>query len=120
MIGGFVFHVFSNAVAILAAAYFIAGFNFTGNFLELVVTATVLTVINTFLKPIMKLFLGPLIVITFGLFLIIVNALTLYLLDIWSAPLNIVGYEALLWGTLLIGAVNILIGWGAKFFYKRS
>lgn len=120
IIGGFIFHLFSNAIAILAAAYFITGFHFNGNFLDLVITATALTAINTFVRPILKLFLGPFIALTFGLFLIAINALTLYLLDLWSMPLNIEGYDALLWGTLIVGLVNLLISFGAKFLYKRS
>ena len=119
LIGGFVFRIFSNTLAILATSYFIAGFVFNGSFLELLITAAVLTLINMFVRPILKLFLGPFIVLTFGFFLIVINALSLYLLDIWSTPLTIEGYLPLFWGTLLIGAVNLIVGLGAKSFYKK-
>ncbi len=120
LIGGFIFHIFANAVAILAASYFIAGFKFAGSFLELLITALIFTAINTFVRPIIKLFLGPFIVLTLGLFIIVINAAMLYVLDIWSKPLTIEGFKPLLLATLIIGAANLIINLGAKTFYKKS
>ncbi|MBI4994488.1 phage holin family protein [Candidatus Peregrinibacteria bacterium] len=118
-IGGLIFRACSNIIAILAAAYFVPNFTFAGNFIELVITAVVLTVINTFIKPLIKLFLGPLIVITFGIFIIVINALTLFLLDMWSEPLTIQGYPALFWGTLIIGLANTLMSFGARSLFRK-
>lgn len=118
-IGGLIFRVFSNAVALLAAAYFVQGFIFSGNFVDLLVAAAIFTVANTLLQPILKLLLGPLILLTFGLFIIIINAVILYVLDIFTEPLIIEGYLPLLLATLIIGIVNILINFSAKFFYRK-
>ncbi len=118
-IGRFIFHIFANAVAILAAGYFIKGFILNGGFIELLIAAIILTLINTFVRPILKLLLGPLIVLTFGLFLIVINAISLYLLDLWSLPLTIEGTKPLLLGTLIVSAANILINLGAKSIYKK-
>ncbi|MEK7086691.1 MAG: phage holin family protein [Patescibacteria group bacterium] len=119
-IGGFIFHIFSNAVALLAAAYFVSGFKLDGNFLKLLIVAVVLTLINAFIRPILKLLLGPLILLTFGLFIIVINAISLYILDLWSQSLTIQGLPALLWSTLIISATNIIITVGAKNFYKKE
>lgn len=119
LIGGFIFHVFANVIAILAANNFVSGFNFNGAFVELVIAATILTTINTFVRPVLKLFFGPLIALTFGLFTIVINALALYLLDIWSAQLTIQGYEALFWSTLLFSAVNLVLNLAARWVYQR-
>lgn len=119
LIGGFIFHVFSNTIAILAAAYFVTGFIFKGNFIDLMIVAGILTIINIFIRPILKLILGPLIVLTFGLFTIVINAVILYLLDIFSKPLIIEGYLPLLWATLITAAVNFLINLSAKFLYRK-
>lgn len=119
LIGSFIFHVFSNAVAILAAAYFVVGFIFNGDFVDLVIVAGILTIVNIFLRPILKLLLGPLIVLTFGLFTIIINAVILYLLDIFTEPLIIEGYIPLLWATLITAVVNFLINISAKFLYRK-
>ncbi|MEK7464235.1 MAG: phage holin family protein [Patescibacteria group bacterium] len=117
-LGGLILHTASNAIAILAASYFIAGFLWDGNFVELLVSSAILTAINMFLKPVLKLFLGPLVALTFGLFIIVINAITLYLLDIFVKPLTIQGYTTLLLTTLLFSAISILINFGAK-LYKR-
>jgi len=118
-LGSLIFHIFSNAVAILAAAYFIQDFSFTGDFVALIVAAAILTVINLVLRPILKLLFGPLILLTFGLFTIVINAVTLYLLDILSDPLIIEGYIPLLLATILFSVVNAVINISAKSTHRR-
>jgi putative membrane protein len=113
-LGNLIFHVFSNTVAILAAAYFIAGFTFTGSFVALLVAAVILTLINLIVRPVLKLILGPFIILTLGLFIIVLNAITLYFLDFLSDPLIIEGILPLLLATLLFSAVNGLIGFSAR------
>ena len=119
LLSNLIFHVFSNAIAILAAAYFIQGFLFTGDFVALLVAAAILTAINLVLRPILKLLLGPLIILTFGLFTIVINAATLYLLDILSDPLIIEGYIPLLFTTILFSVVNAIINISAKSTHRR-
>lgn len=119
ILGNLIFHVFSNAVAILAAAYLITGFTFTGDFTALLVAAAILTAINLVLRPILKLLLGPLIILTFGLFIIVLNAITLYLLDILSGPLIIEGLIPLLLATLLFSVINGLIAFAAKTTHRK-
>lgn len=121
LINIFIFQIFSNAVAILAAAHFIKeGFIFNGGFKDLLLTALILSVANIFLKPLLKLFLGPFIILTFGLFLIVINALILYLLDILSQPLIINGYLPLLLGAIIISLVNFIINLAAKNLYQKK
>ncbi len=120
LIGRFIFHIFSNAIAILGTAYFIKSFIFTGNFIELLIAAMILTAINTFIKPILKLFFGPLILLTFGFFILIINALTLYILDFFYGPLRIEGLVPLFFATLIIGIINLFISFGAKLTFKKS
>ena len=109
LIGSVIFHIFSNTLAILAADYFIAGFAWNGNFLELLIVAFVFTLINVFLKPIIKLFLGPFIVLTFGFFAIIINAVILYILDLWSPLLTIEGISFIIWISYYFFLVSIVL-----------
>lgn len=118
-LGSLIFHIFSNAIAILAAAYFITGFIFTGDFIALLIAAAILTAINLILRPILKLILGPIIIITFGLFIIVLNAVTLYFLDFLSGPLIIEGLLPLLFATLLFSVVNGIISFSAKSTRKK-
>lgn len=120
LIGRLVFSVFSNALAIMSAAYLIADFVFDGDFFSLLIAAGILTVINTFARPVMKLVFGPIIVLTLGLFILVINALAIYFLDFFSSSITINGLLPLLLATLIIGAVNFLINSSARFIFKKS
>lgn len=113
-IGRFIFHFLSNGIALWICTKFVAGFIFTGNLTELAIAAFVFTLINTFLRPFVKMILGPFVVLTFGLFTIVINAAMLYLLDIWSPALTIQGYVPLLLATLIIGFINATLSLATK------
>ncbi|MEK7542728.1 MAG: phage holin family protein [Patescibacteria group bacterium] len=112
--GKLALHVVANAIGISVANYFILGFSFSGDFIALIIAAIILTAIQTFLKPVLKLFFGPLIVMSLGLFIIVINAIILIILDFFSNELTIQGYLPLLYATLIISAINIIIGLAGK------
>lgn len=114
LLGKLIFYAFSNVIAILVADYFVIGFNFAGNFIELLIAALILTLINLFIRPILKLLFGPVIVLTLGLFVIVINALTLYILDIFVTTLTIEGAIPLVVATLIFGLVNLIISYSGK------
>lgn len=116
----FIFHIFSNALALLAASYFIKGFSLGGDFLSLLIAALIFTLINAFLLPVLKLILTPLVVLTLGLFTIIINAIGLYLLDRFSDFIKISGLESLIFATLIIGLANLIINFSAKKTFGRG
>lgn len=112
-------HIVANAIAILGTTYFIAGFLWSGNFVELLITALVLTAINTLILPVIKFFLGPVVFLTMGILLVIINAGGLYILDILIEPLKIVGYDSLLYSTLIIGLINLIVNLAGKWGYRE-
>lgn len=117
----FIFHIFSNAVALFAAAYFVSGFQLNmSSYWVLVVTALILTLINTFIKPFFSFFLGPLVLLTFGLFSIVINMGTLYVLDLLSENLTITGTLPLLYGTLIVSIVNTLLEFFGSGIYTKK
>jgi len=103
-----------NAFALLAAEAYIPGFVMSGEFKQILAIAAILTALNFFIKPILKLVLGPIIVLTLGLGLIIVNAVILYILDILSKNITIQTIPALIYGGLLVGAVNFIFHLATK------
>lgn len=119
-IGKIVSHILSNMLALYAAAYLITGFQLKGGLVPLFTTAAILTLINMFIRPVVKLLSGPFIMLTLGLFTIVVNALMLFILDKLSDPLTITGYVPLFFGTLIIGVVNLLFGFGAKTVHHKE
>ncbi len=98
-----------NAAGLLACAYWIPGFSLVTNDVKAVlIVGASLTLLNMFLKPVLKLVLGPFILLTLGLGLIIVNAIILFLLDYLSSALTIHTTLALLEATLVFTAVNFV------------
>ncbi|MEK7520704.1 MAG: phage holin family protein [Patescibacteria group bacterium] len=114
-----VFSVFSNAFAILGAAYFVPGFEFRYDFLGLLAVAGIFTAINIVIKPVLKMIFGLFLVLTMGLFSVVINAFGLYLLDFLSPSVTINGLLALFYATLIVSAANILINFAAKSLFKK-
>lgn len=106
-----------NLVALWLANRYVAGFVLNQPYwVNLVIIALILAVLNFLLKPILTLILGPVIVLTLGLGLIIVNALILWLLpvvlnqiDFLRGSIMIQTIPALFWATLIVSAINLLI-----------
>ncbi len=109
-----------NALALFVAARFIPGFTLTLTLESVAVAAGLLTVINIFIRPILKLFLTPVIILTFGIAIILLNALILWALDFFLESLMIEGIVPLLYATVLIGLVNLVIGGVAKTIVKNA
>lgn len=106
----FIYQILINAIAIKAAAYFklIPGFEFTGEIVSLLWVSFLLSVVNFFLKPVLKLLFGPLILLTLGLFTIVINMIIIYIVDRSTSDLTITGIQALFWTTILLGFANLM------------
>lgn len=110
MLSQLIWSLIGNAAALLASGYFVAGFNLdTSNWQAFAALVAIFTVLNLLLKPIIRFFLGPLIILTLGLFNMAITAGLLYIVDIYSQNLSIVGLPALIAGTITITIVNVLI-----------
>ncbi|MCL5012318.1 MAG: phage holin family protein [Patescibacteria group bacterium] len=99
----------SNIVALFAAAYFVVGFSINPGWESYAKVALILTVINIFIRPLLKAIFSPVIFITLGLGVILVNALILYVVDYFSPDLVIAGLYPLVYATLIISAVNAVL-----------
>ena len=110
----FIFSIFSNFLALLLAGNLIPEFVISENYVNLLIAAVVFSLINTYLRPLVKMVLSPLVFLTLGLFTLVINAGMLYLLDILSENVTIGIPEPLIYGTLLITGVNWLLHFSAK------
>lgn len=82
----------------------------------------ILGILNTFVKPIMKILSLPFVLITAGLFLIAINAFILYLtqwvinvMDFQGTFLNFDGLGAYLIAGIILGIIN----WATNIFLKH-
>ena len=110
----FIVAIVINAAGLLAAAYLVQGFNIEVNAASLTTLAAILTALNFFLKPILKLVFGPVIILTLGLGLILVNMAILYILDMLSQNLTIENVLTLVYSSIIIGLVNFIFHFATK------
>jgi putative membrane protein len=118
-----VLRILVSAAALFVATLAISGIELTAGSTEskvltLLVVALIFGVVNTVLKPIVKVIGCVFYVLTLGLIALVVNALLL-LLTSWvagklSLPFHITGFWPAFWGAILIGVVswllNLLLG----------
>lgn len=108
-----------NLTAVLVAGYYVPEFQVTATLQDLLPLVFSLTLLNLFLRPLLKVVLSPLVFITFGFFTVIINAGLLLLIDIYSESLTINGLQSLLSATVIISCVNLIIHYAALFLYRR-
>src|SRR4051794_21193021 len=85
MLMRFVVRWAANAVALFVAAALVSGVSYGDEWWTLVIAAAVFTLVNMWLRPVVRLLSLPLIILTLGLFLFVVNVLMLYVTD-WLVP----------------------------------
>jgi len=118
-LSGFILTLFGNTLALLLAAYFDRSFIVTATAEALIPLAFTLTLINIFIRPLIKLVFSPIQFITFGLSALIINIGIIYLVDIYSQSLTINGPVALVLGTHIVGLTNIAIYYASIFVYGQ-
>jgi putative membrane protein len=101
--------VISNALALYVASRLIPGFNITADYIGFLKIGAVLGIVNTLVRPLIKLLSFPLILLTFGLFSIIINILLLYYISSLFSFFTINSLLAGLLGLIIISIVNSLL-----------
>ncbi len=76
-----------NVFALLIVSYLIPGFSFTG-FQAVLVTAVVMGVTNTFIKPVLQVIFFPLSLVTLGITAFLINVVLL-----WGVSYIVPGFE---------------------------
>ena len=102
-----------NAAAIYVAVVIVPGLGFTGEWWKLLIVAAIFSLVNTFLRPILRILTLPLTLITFGLFLLVINALMLLLTGAVSNELSlgftVDSFLAALLGSIVISLVGLAL-----------
>lgn len=104
----------SNLVALLAIANLIEGVKINLEWESFVGLVVLFTLINGFIRPLVKWILTPFIILTLGLFIVVINTAMIWLLDFFSQSISISGIIPLVGASLIVGFVNILINFSAK------
>ncbi|MEJ7803862.1 MAG: phage holin family protein [Candidatus Limnocylindria bacterium] len=108
-----VIQILINAAALYVAVLIVPNLEFTGEWWKLLLVAAIFGLVNTFVRPILRIFTLPITVLTLGLFLLVINALMLLLTGAISNELNLgltVGdFLAALLGSTVISIVGMLL-----------
>lgn len=112
----FIIRILGNGLAIYAAHYFITGFSVAGGWKEYLLAGVLLGLLNTIVKPPIKLIAMPLIWLSLGMFLVVINALMLWLVDYAFDFVTIADITALVWATIVVAVVNGIISSVSKIF----
>jgi len=92
------------------AVKFVPGVEFQGEIKYLILAGLILGLINSFIKPILKIITLPLRVLTFGLFSLVINMLMVWVVDILFPELIIPGLIPLFWTTIIIWLISLVLG----------
>lgn len=98
-----------NIVVLAIVAYLLNGVTFNGSFGSLVIAAAVFGVLNTLLKPILKLLTFPFAILTLGLAWFGVAMFMLWLTDVIVPDFDIDGFWTLVWATIIVWVANVVL-----------
>jgi len=102
-----------NTIAILLAIKFVPGIVYAGEWWGILVVGLIFGLINTFIRPFIKLFALPLLILSLGLFTFIINAmmlsLTSLLSDKFHLGFHVEGFTAAFFGALVISIASMVL-----------
>jgi len=98
-----------NAVVLGLTGWILSGVSFGGSGWTLTWAALVFGILNTILKPILKLLTLPLAIVTLGIAWFFVSMLMLWLTDLIIGGFNIDGFWNYVWATIIVWAVNLVL-----------
>ncbi len=99
----------ANAAALGLAGWILSGVSFNGSGWTLLWSALVFGVLNTILKPILKLLTLPVAVVTLGIAWFFVSLLMLYLTQLIIGGFSIHGFWNYVWATIIVWAASLVI-----------
>ena len=103
-----------NALALGAAAKLVNGIH-AGGVGSILAIAVVFGLVNTFIRPVLKVLSFPVILLSLGLFTFVLNALmlmfTAWLGKSFGIDFRVDGFFPALWGSLIISIVSTVLSW---------
>jgi len=105
----FIIRLLINMVAILIIAYLLPKMIQVDSWMAALVSAFLLGVVNTFIRPLLVLLTLPLAVVTFGFFLLVINGLLLWLVSAIVQGFHVNGFLGALVGAILISIVSWIL-----------
>ena len=97
-----------NAIALWVATQVGIGLTFHGEWWKLALVAIAFGLVNTYIRPILRMVTLPITVLTLGIFLLVINALMLLLVGAISDQLHL-GFAVRDFGAAFLGAIVVAL-----------
>ena len=98
-----------NAIVLGVTGWLLSGVTFHGSAWTVIIAAAVFGILNTILKPILKLLTFPFAVATLGIAWFFVSLFMLWLTVVIVPDFAIDGFWNYVWATVIIWALNIVV-----------
>jgi putative membrane protein len=102
-----------NTISILLAIKFVPGIVYAGEWWGILIVSVIFGLVNTFIRPFIKLFALPLLILSLGLFTFFINAmmlsLTSWLSDKFQLGFHVEGFKASFFGALVISIASLIL-----------
>lgn len=102
-----------NTIAIMLAIRFVQGITYAGSWLGILLVGIIFGLVNTLIRPFIKLLTLPLLVLSLGLFTFIINAMMLsitsWISEQFSLGFHVEGFKPAFWGALIISLVSMAL-----------
>lgn len=108
---GLIIRWFSVALGFMAAAHFVPGVTVEGGFLTAILLAAVWGIVGVLVRPILVILTLPVTIITLGLFIFVINAGLFWWLGDILADFHVAGFQAALFGSIVLSLVSSVTGW---------
>jgi putative membrane protein len=109
----FLVRLLINAAALYLATRFVDGVSYDGDIRFLLVVALVFGILNSIIRPILKLLTFPFLIVTLGLFIFVLNAFMLWLTskvsDYFGWGFHVADFWAAFKGALVVTVVSFVL-----------
>jgi len=106
-----IIQILVNAAALWVAVWLLDGLDFAGEWWKFLLVAVAFSLVNSYIRPILRIITFPISMLTLGLFLLVINALMLLLVGAISDQLKLGFTVADFWAALLGSIVISIVGW---------
>jgi putative membrane protein len=106
-----IIQILVNAAALWVAVWLLDGLDFSGEWWKFLLVAVAFSLVNSYIRPILRIITFPITMLTLGLFLLVINALMLLLVGAISDQLKLGFTVADFWAALLGSIVISIVGW---------
>ena len=105
-----ILQILVNAAALWVAVTIVPDLDFTGaEVWKFLLVAVIFSLVNTFIKPILKIISLPITAVTLGLFLLVINALMLQFSAALLPGIVVQGFLPAFWAALLLTVLGMII-----------